>query len=134
MRASTRFGANGIHRHGIPGGTANFPRPDPTNAFIGGHGAFASSFIWPSLKPKFEGSTCGVNSESRPRSHRSVELKTVGGARTIDLDPETVAILRTWREEQPTRKLGRDAHTVFTYKDGSRVALRGASMTDSRPS
>lgn len=49
------------------------------------------------------------------------ELKTAGSVCTIDLDPETVAILRVWRKEQPIRKLGRDAHAVFTHGDGSRV-------------
>lgn len=49
------------------------------------------------------------------------DVKTARGRRTIDLDPETVAILREWRKAQPARRLGPDAHAIFTYRDGARI-------------
>lgn len=49
------------------------------------------------------------------------DVKTSHGRRTVDIDAETIAVLRDWRKQQPTRRLGRDAHAVFTYSDGSRV-------------
>lgn len=48
-------------------------------------------------------------------------MKTSHARRTIDLDGGPVAVLREWRKQQPTRRLGRDAHAVFTYRDGTRV-------------
>lgn len=49
------------------------------------------------------------------------DLKTKRSRRTIDVDPETMALLREHRKTQRARKLGRDAHACFTYSDGSRV-------------
>lgn len=51
------------------------------------------------------------------------DVKTPRARRTVDLDPETVLVLREWRKRQP-RTLNPDAaskHAVFTYPDGARV-------------
>lgn len=51
------------------------------------------------------------------------DVKTPRGRRTIDLDAETVEILRDWRKTQPRalQPSERDRFAVFTHPDGSRV-------------
>lgn len=51
------------------------------------------------------------------------DVKTARGRRTVDLDAETVAVLRDWRKRQPRalHPAAEHAFAVFTYPDGARV-------------
>jgi integrase len=54
------------------------------------------------------------------------DVKTARGRRTIEIDDGLAGVLRDWQKAQPTRLLGRDAHAVFTYTDGSRIGPTSA--------
>jgi integrase len=64
------------------------------------------------------------------------DVKTAGSRRTIDLDPRTVAVLKTWRRQQLERHLstGRrcDDEFVFTHLDGGSIHPDLFSQTWSR--
>jgi integrase len=53
------------------------------------------------------------------------DVKTAGSRRTIDLDPRTVAVLKTWRRQQIERRLStgrRDTDEfVFTHPNGGPI-------------
>ncbi len=76
---------------------------------------------WPDLD--LEAGTVTVRRQFTVESGRVTlkDLKTSNARRTVDLDAETVALLREHRKSQTMRRLGRDAHAVFTYADGIRV-------------
>ncbi len=53
------------------------------------------------------------------------DVKTAGSRRTIDLDPRTVAVLKTWRRHQLEQHLSTGRRTddefVFTHPDGGSI-------------
>lgn len=54
------------------------------------------------------------------------DVKTARARRTIEIDEGLASVLRDWQKSQPTRRLGRDAHAVFTYTDGTRIGPTSA--------
>jgi integrase len=56
---------------------------------------------------------------------RVADVKTAGSRRTIDLDPRTVAVLKTWRRHQLERHLSTGRRTddefVLTHPDGGSI-------------
>ena len=75
----------------------------------------------------FEGARLVVNQQilSIEYEARVADVKTTNSRRTIDLDPRTLAVLRTWRRHQLEQKMstGRrgDDEFVFTRPDGGPI-------------
>lgn len=54
------------------------------------------------------------------------DVKTPRARRTIEIDAGLVQVLREHQRHQKVKRVGRDAHAVFTYADGSRVGPTSA--------